>query len=72
MYQFYYDVLVPAFDSKHLKLLYSDTDSFLVHISGVPNIDEILWKNRGHFDFSSLPDHHRLKDNRNKEVTLFV
>ena len=70
MYEFYYDFLVKELDEGAVTLMHSDTDSFLIHVK--QHMDDILWKNRILFDFSSLPDHHQLKDDSNREVKYVV
>lgn len=72
MYEFWYDVLLTEFKDYTVSLLMSDTDSFLVHIEGESvnqnSIEQILYKNRGKFDFSKLEDTHPLKDNANRQI----
>ena len=69
MYQFYYEFLMKEFNAGAVKMIYSDTDSMLIHVQ--QNMERVLWENRNLFDFSSLPENHRLKDDSNKEVNIY-
>ena len=66
MYKFYYDVLKPIYGGR-IKLAYTDTDSFVIHIE-----TEDLYKDLQHInsymDFSDYPKHHCNYDNTNKKV----
>ena len=66
MYQYYYDVMKKKYDDK-IKLLYTDTDSFIFHIE-----TEDLYKDfddmKEHMDFSGYDKSHPCYDNTNKKV----
>ena len=66
MYQYYYDVMKKKYDDK-IKLLYTDTDSFIFHIE-----TEDLYKDfddmKEHMDFSGYDKSHLCYDNTNKKV----
>ena len=66
MYQYYYDVMKKKYDDK-IKLLYTDTDSFIFHIE-----TEDLYNDFGdmkeHMDFSGYDKSHHCYDNTNKKV----
>ena len=51
---------------QHLKtetcLCFAMTDSFVLKIDGIDDVNSILWANRKSFDFSNLPLGHALKD----------
>ena len=65
MYQTYYDKIQPMF--KDVKLLYTDTDSLVLHITD-SNIYEIMQRNKDLFDFSDYPKEHILHSDENKKV----
>ena len=57
MYEFYYDVLKSFYMDKHLSLLYTDTDSFIVHIKTADVYQDMLQPSMiDHFDFSSYSE----------------
>ena len=66
MYQYYYDVMKKKYDDK-IKLLYTDTDSFISHVE-----TEDLYKDfddmKEHMDFSGYDKSHPCYDNTNKNV----
>ena len=59
MYSFHYKVMKPHFGD-NIKLMYTDTDSFLYEISNVPDINSELAKLNEYFDFSNYPPDHSL------------
>ena len=66
MYQFYYDVLKEHYGSK-LKLLYMDTDSFILEVTfenedgyNKDNFHNFMKKNPDHFDTSDYRKNHEL------------
>ena len=65
MYHFYYDVMKKKYDYK-IKLLYTDTDSFIFHIE-----TEDLYNDfddmKEHMDFSGYDKSQPSYDNTNKE-----
>ena len=65
MYQFDYDVMKKKYDDK-IKLLYTDTDSFIFHIE-----TEYLYKvfddMKEHMDFSGYGKPHPCYDSANKK-----
>ena len=65
MYDFYYNKLQNIF--KDINLIYTDTDSFLLHIKD-SNIYKIMKENDDLFDFSDYPKEHILNSNKNKKV----
>ena len=65
MYDFYYNKLQHIF--KDVKLTYTDTDSFLLHIKD-SNIYKIMKENEDLFDFSDYPKDHILYSDKNKKV----
>lgn len=58
MYKFHYDVIRVNFPES--KLCFTDTDSFLYHITCKNLYSEHLYRLREHFDFSNYPDNHIL------------
>ena len=57
MYEFYYDVLKNFYEDKHLSLIYTDTDSFIVHIETADVYQDMLHPTMvDHFDFSSYSE----------------
>lgn len=71
MYDFFYDVLLKGFSDFNVRLLMSDTDSFLIHVEKKPDTEEssfesALYKHRHEFDLSSVEG--PLRDQTNKEV----
>lgn len=65
MYETYYNKIQPMF--KDVKLLYSDCDSFVLHITD-SNIYKIMKENNELFDFSDYPKNHILYNEDNKKV----
>ena len=70
MYDFWYETLLGGFSDFRVRLIMSDTDSFLVHIEKHPEtqtaIESVLLQHQDKFDFSSLNG--PLKNVKNKEV----
>jgi len=63
MFNFHYDVMVPRYGSKNLKLLMTDTDSLVYEISSDdPQYDmyKDLESIKTEFDFSDYPKSHPL------------
>lgn len=58
MYEFYYEKLTRQFPST--KLLYTDTDSFIVEIKGIHDLYAELEKYSEDYDFSNYPHEHQL------------
>src|SRR5690606_17308885 len=70
MFEFYYDILKPKFGD-NLRLLMTDTDSFLLHIKCEDIYKELkdLQNKYDCFDFSEYPKDHFMYDNHNhKEI----
>jgi len=65
MYDAYYEKLQRIF--KDIKLLYTDTDSFVLHIKD-SNIYKTMQKNEDLFDFSDYPKDHVLYNDKNEKV----
>ena len=66
MYQYYYDVLKEKYDD-NIKLLYTDTDSFIFHIETYclyKDFDDM----KEHMGFSGYDKSHPCCDNTNKKV----
>ena len=55
------------FGAENIRLGATDTDSFMYTIK-CPNLDEVIWQNRQHFDLSNYPKDHPLYDPTNKKV----
>jgi len=66
MYRFYYDVLKPMYGEK-IKLVYTDTDSFVIHIE-TDDLYEDLKQISDYMDFSDYPKDHPNYDTTNKKV----
>ena len=71
MYDWFYDVLLKGFSDFNVRLLMSDTDSFLVHIEDKQETDKssfeaVLYKRRHEFDLSSVEG--PLRNQTNKEI----
>lgn len=66
MYGFYYDVLKPKYDDK-IKLIYTDTDSFVIHVETDDLYKDFKELNE-HMDFSDYPPDHPNHDKTNKKV----
>ena len=66
MYSFYYDVLKPKYND-NIKLLYTDTDSFVIHTK-TEDIYEDFKEIGKHMDFSGFPKDHKCYDTTNKKV----
>ena len=67
MYQFWYDVVLEAFETFKVSLLMSDTDSFLIHLESDSSETEnsavaVFKEHKDKFDFS------KLEDDRNGQV----
>lgn len=67
-YEFYYDFILPSFKHGRVAFMAGDTDSFVVKIDGVGDVNGILKANRHLFDFSNLPEGHPLKDDSNRMI----
>jgi hypothetical protein len=67
MMRFWYDVLKRKFEHKNLKLLLTDTDSFIFSIN-TPTLVEDMLSIKEHFDFSNLPKDHALYSTENAKV----
>lgn len=65
MYDTYYNKMQKIF--KDVKLLYTDTDSFVIHVKD-SNIYKIMQQNSDLFDFSDYPKEHILYSEKNKKV----
>ena len=65
MYEFYYDVLKTKYDTK-IKLAYTDTDSFIVHVE-TDDLYKDLKEINTHMDFSDYPKNHVNYDVSNKK-----
>ena len=66
MYSFYYDVLKRKYN-ENVRLAYTDTDSFVVHIKTADVYDDL--KNIANYmDFSGYDKSHKCYDNTNKKV----
>ena len=63
MYQYYYDVM-KKYDDK-IKLLYTDTDSFIFHIE--TDLYKDLGDMKEHMDFSGYDKSHPCYDKTNKK-----
>ena len=67
MYETYYDILQPYFGQENLRLVYLDTDSFVLSlntqdiVNDLTNLEDI-------FDFSNLDKNHELFSNKNKKI----
>ena len=57
MYKTYYNYLLPKFGKK-MKLLYTDTDSFLIHVKSEDIFKEIAPDVNEHFDTSNFQENH--------------
>ena len=71
MYDWFYDVLLKGFSDFNVRLLMSDTDSFLVHIenkqeTAANSFEAVLHKHRHEFDLSAVEG--PLQDQTNKEM----
>ena len=66
MYRFYYDVLKDKYNDK-IKLAYTDTDSFVVHVE-TDDLYKDLKEINTHMDFSDYPKEHTNYDKTNKKV----
>ena len=66
MYRFYYDVLKPMYGER-IKLVYTDTDSFVIHIE-TDDLYEDLKQISDYMDFSDYPKDHPNYDTTNKKV----
>ena len=66
MYSFYYDVLKPKYNDK-IKLAYTDTDSFTIHVETDDIYTDFKHINQ-HMDFSDYPKNHECYNASNKKV----
>ena len=66
MYSFYYDVLKPKNNDK-IKLAYTDTDSFIIHVETDDIYTDFKLINQ-HMDFSDYPKNHECYNASNKKV----
>jgi hypothetical protein len=71
MYKFHYETMIPKFGRKNLRILYSDTDSFLYHIFTNDLYRE--FQSMGDiFDFSNFPPEHFLYSEKRKREHGFM
>lgn len=69
VYSFYYDFIKPTLSKDgRVQFLAGDTDSFVLKISGVPDLTDRYKRNKHLFDFSNMPEGHPLKDDTNKLI----
>jgi hypothetical protein len=61
MYHFYYNILMKKYGHQNLKLLYTDTDSFILSIK-TEDLYKDLQSMSQYFDFSNYPEDHFLYD----------
>ena len=66
MYSFYYDVLKKKYEDK-VRLIYTDTDSFVTHIKTEDVYDDFN-EMKKHMDFSGYDKEHKCYDATNKKV----
>jgi hypothetical protein len=66
MYDFYYNTLQKKYDNK-VELLYTDTDSLILHIQTDDVYDDLL-EIKDQLDFSDYPIYHKCYDKTNKKV----
>ena len=70
MYQFYYDVIKPAF-GQNVRLLFTDTDSLFIRIAQ-NDITAFIKENEDKFDLSDYPESHPLHNMKNyKQMGCF-
>ncbi len=67
MYDFYYDKLPVVFDNVEYKLVYMDTDSFILSIA-TKDITPYIKKNAEFFDCSAYSQNHPLYSETNKKI----
>ena len=65
MYEFYYDFLIQK--CENVKLLYMNTDSFIIEVIG-ENFDDIILENKEYFDLSNSPKNSKYHTDDNKKV----
>ena len=66
LYKFYYDALKAKLNDK-IKLAYTDTDSFVIHVE-TEDLYKDLKQINNHMDFSDYPKKHENYDISNKKV----
>ena len=66
MYSTYYDKIKTMFND--VRMIYTDTDSMVLHIKNSGNMFKIMAENEDLFDFSDYPEEHILHSNKNKKV----
>ena len=67
MYAFHYEYIIPKYDYKNVRLLMTDTDSFIYNISTNDLYSDML-NEAERFDFSDYPKNHALYSDKNKKV----
>ena len=65
MYEFYYDFLIQK--CENVKLLYMDTDSFIIEVIG-EHFDDIMLENKEYFDLSNSPKNSKYHTDDNQNV----
>ena len=65
MYDFFYDFLKKK--CENFKLLYMDTDSFIIKVIG-ENFDDIMFENKEYFDLNNFHKNSKYHTNDNKKV----
>jgi len=66
MYNFHYNVMKPYF-KEDLKVLYTDTDSFIYEIKH-HDVPKFIKEHPQYFDTSNYPEDHKLYSSKNKQI----
>ena len=67
MYKFFYEHLIPFYSRENVRLLYTDTDSFMLSIK-TQDLHRDFFVNRDLYDLSNFPVDHPFYTSENKKV----
>ena len=67
MQNYWYNELIPKYGYENLKLIYSDTDSFIIKIN-TEDLYKDIYETKNLYDLSDYPKEHFLYDTSNKKV----
>ena len=67
MYSQYYRFWVPLFGRKNIRIMMTDTDSFLLHVTNLKeDLEDLLLRHKEKFDFSNMMPGSKLYDTSNR------
>jgi hypothetical protein len=67
MYEFHYEYMLPKYGAERIKVLMTDTDSFIYEVETEDHYKD-MGEDADRFDFSNYPKDHALYSEKNKKV----